>query len=153
MTTLLLLLPLLLPVMYRPAGAGDCMLEFSAHKLGVNALARVTAAAGQQQQQQQQQSLLLSAGKDHAVRLWQISAGANMQQQQQQAGKGSKSSSSSSSSSTAAHCAVVYKGHKEAVQSVAVSPGADMCCSGGWDGQLLLWRTGWCNCMCYFLVV
>jgi WD40 repeat protein len=133
---------LLLPVIYRPAGAGECALEFSAHKLGVNALASVAAAAGQQQQQQ---SLLLSAGKDHAVRLWQISAGSNMQQQQQ-AGKASKLSSSSSS--TSAHCAVVYKGHKEAVQSVAVSPGADMCCSGGWDGQLLLWRTGGCNCRC-----
>jgi WD40 repeat protein len=144
--TILLPTMLLLPVIYRAAGAGECALEFSAHKLGVNALASV-AAAGGQQQQQQQQSLLLSAGKDYAVRLWQISAGSNMQQQQQ-AGKPSKLSSSSSSS-TSAHCAVVYKGHKEAVQSVALSPGADMCCSGGWDGQLLLWRTGGRSCRCY----
>jgi WD40 repeat protein len=139
-----LLLLLLHPFL---AGSGDCRLEFSAHKQGVNALASLKNPASQPQQQQP--SLLLSAGKDHAVRMWQVSAvQQQQQQQQQQASKGATSSISSAS----AQCVVLYKGHKEAVQAVAVSPAADMCCSGGWDGQLLLWRTGGCRFWCCIYV-
>jgi WD40 repeat protein len=109
--------------------------EFAAHKLGVNALAAV-----EQQHKQQQHTLLLSAGKDHSLRLWEIQAGA--------AGKAAGKGSSSSSSS--ARCVVKYEGHKEAVQAVGASPGGGMCCSGGWDGQLLLWRTGELAAACWW---
>eukprot|EP00879_Flechtneria_rotunda_P011935 GHRR01012466.1.p1 GENE.GHRR01012466.1~~GHRR01012466.1.p1 ORF type:complete len:324 (+),score=143.69 GHRR01012466.1:1251-2222(+) len=99
--------------------------------MGVTALAAVSTP---QQQQQQQPSLLLSAGKDHALRLWQLTVGPHQQQQHNGAVNGVTRPS--------AQCVAVYLGHEESVQSVAASPGGDYCCSGGWDGQLLLWRTG-----------
>jgi WD40 repeat protein len=92
--------------------------------MGVNALA---AVANQPDQQQQQQcGMLLSVGKDAAIRMWEVSAAAATRKQQQ------------------ARCLAVYQGHQEAVQCVAANPAGNMCCSGGWDGQLLLWSSGVC---------
>jgi WD40 repeat protein len=131
--------------------AGDCLQEFAGHKGGVNALAAVAAAAAagrqQQQQQQQQHSLLLSAGKDHKLKLWDLGAAGSGAAQQQQNGVSSKkgaakNSSSSSSIAGAVRCVAEYVGHKDGVQAVAAHPDDSWCCSGGWDGQLLLWKTG-----------
>jgi WD40 repeat protein len=118
------------------AGSGDCQQEFAGHKGGVNALAAVPAAATSKQHQQH--SLLLSAGKDHKLKLWDIApATAAVQQQNGASTKGSNSSSNGS-----VRCVAECVGHKEAVQAVAAHPSGSWCCSGGWDGQLLLWKTG-----------
>lgn len=118
-------------------GTGECLQEFAAHKGGVNALAAVAA------RQQQQPLLLLSAGKDHLLKFWSLTT--HQQQQQQHNGIISHKGSAGSIISSV-QCVAEYRGHKEAVQTVAVSPAAgsssSLCCSGGWDGQLLLWRTG-----------
>jgi ribosome biogenesis protein YTM1 len=125
-------------------GAGEAVLEFAAHKGGVNALAPVPAAGGaaaaaaaqkhagrkqqkqqQQQQQEQQAPLLLSAGKDHKLRLWCLQGG-----------------DGGAAPPAAARCVAEYCGHSDAVQAVAADPGGTRCASGGWDGQLLLWRAG-----------
>lgn len=117
-----------------PTDAGQCLQEFPGHKGGVNALAALTATAAGSNTH----SLLLSAGKDHKLRLWQLQAAAASQQN----GVSSKKAGSSSGGNAAVQCVAEYEGHQEAVQSVAASPAGSLCCSGGWDGQLLLWRTG-----------
>lgn len=104
----------------------------------MNALAAVAAAAAGRQQQQQ---LMLSAGKDHKLKLWTLGA-AGFAQQQQQNGVSKKGAHSSSSGQQPPQLVAEYSGHKEAVQAVAAHPAGSWCCSGGWDGQLLLWRTG-----------
>jgi WD40 repeat protein len=53
-----------------------------------------------------------------------------------------KGAHSSSSGQQPPQLVAEYSGHKEAVQAVAAHPVGSWCCSGGWDGQLLLWRTG-----------
>ena len=37
--------------------------------------------------------------------------------------------------------AAVYRGHTDAVESVAVSPAGDLCASGSWDASICVWRT------------
>lgn len=133
--------------MHMHVGAGACLQEFHGHKGGVNSLAAVAAAGHHQQQSPEQHSLLLSAGKDHKLKLWELGSDSGVQQQQQQNGVGSKgkkaaAQNSSSSSGGAVRCVAEYVGHKEGVQAVAAHPGGSLCCSGGWDGQLLLWKTG-----------
>lgn len=139
----LLLRCLLLLLSWLSADAGECLQEFAGHKGGVNALAAVAAAAAAgRQQQQQQHSLLLSAGKDHKLKLWDLGeAGTGAQQQQN--GLNKKGSHRESSGTTSAvRCVAEYVGHTEGVQAVAAHPAGSWCCSGGWDGQLLLWKTG-----------
>jgi ribosome biogenesis protein YTM1 len=121
-------------------GGGHCLHEFAAHKLGLNALAAVPSGVGggskgssSSSKGSSERCLLLSAGKDHALRLWQVCATGQQQQQQQQ---------QDASGAASAQCLVQYSGHKEAVQAVAASPSGTLCCSGGWDGQLLVWQTG-----------
>lgn len=106
----------------------------------MNALAAVAAASSHQQQAAQQHALLLSAGKDNTLRLWDIGPAVPTNHQQQNGT--SKKGASSRSSSGAVQCVAEYRGHTEAVQAVAANPAGSLCCSGGWDGQLLLWRTG-----------
>lgn len=106
-------------------------------------MAAVAAAAAAGHQQPQQQQLLLSAGKDHKLKLWELgAAGSAQQQQQQQNGTSKKDAHSSSGGTCQPHLVAEYAGHKEAVQAVAADPAGSWCCSGGWDGQLLLWKTG-----------
>lgn len=97
-------------------GSQQCIASFAAHSGPVTAVAAVPHT---------HESLLVTGGKDHMVRLWQVA--------EEQA-----TASSSSSTSLVA----VYAGHKDAVEAVAVSPSGDRLCSTGWDGAVYLWQTG-----------
>ena len=100
-------------------------MKFTAHAGGVNSCAPLTNSSSSSSSTT---DLLLTSGKDHMVRLWQLP----------------------SSSTTDTFAAVqggpvniaVAQGHKDAVQAVAASPSGQLCCSAGWDGKLLLWDTG-----------
>ncbi|KAG1674240.1 hypothetical protein FOA52_013860 [Chlamydomonas sp. UWO 241] len=85
-----------------------------AHGPGVTALAWLPSTQGSGR-------LLLTAGKDHAVRLWQVD--------EERGG-------------ATVRAVAEYAGHGDCVEGVAVSPGGDNFASCGWDGGLLLWRTG-----------
>ena len=37
--------------------------------------------------------------------------------------------------------AAVFRGHTDAVESLAASPGGDLCASGSWDASIRIWRT------------
>jgi WD40 repeat protein len=108
---------------------GKCtaVVDFAAHEDGVNDLVSLpggphNSAAGTDLQ-------LLSCGKDRTARLWAL-------QQQDSTGGGSSSKRSS------VQCLAVCEAHTDAVQCVAASPAGGVCASGGWDGQLLMWRVG-----------
>lgn len=64
-------------------------------------------------------SLALTAGKDHKVRLWQLQAAGEQPE-----------------------LLATYNGHTDSVQGIAASPNGSRLCSAGWDGQLLISRTG-----------
>jgi WD40 repeat protein len=103
-----------LPLTHAPAdGTGLSQhMKFTAHPGGVNFCTPLTSSS--------RQNLLLSCGKDHTVRLWQLP----------------------SSTGGTPTLVAVAQGHKDAVQAVAASPDGELCCSASWDGQLLLWDTG-----------
>lgn len=65
-------------------------------------------------------------GKDHSIRLWTIP--------EQQA--------TQSIDTGPLGCAAVYKGHTDAVEAVAASPSGGSFCSGSWDANVHIWRTG-----------
>ncbi len=92
----------------------QCQATFHAHADGVNAVACLPAGQGQ--------GLVLSAGKDHHVRLWQATQ--------------------EDSGSWACHVVAQCVGHADAVEGMALSPSGDRLATCGWDGALLLWRTG-----------
>jgi ribosome biogenesis protein YTM1 len=98
--------------------------KFTAHAGGVNSCFHLTNSSSTQAP-----PLLSSSGKDHTVRLWQLYP-----------------SSTSDTPAGAVQVSpvniAVAQGHKDAVQAVAGSPSGQLCCSAGWDGQLLLWDTG-----------
>jgi WD40 repeat protein len=104
-----------------PAGQGECSTSFAAHASPVNALAALPAAQGGAAG-----ALLMTASKDHSLRLWQL--------------PGSSPAGAAGAGEVAA--LALYQGHTDGVECVAVAPSGSRCCSGGWDGQLLLWRTG-----------
>ncbi len=98
-------------------GSAECTLSWRAHEGGVDAV-----ACGPEGAQQQQQQLVYTAGKDLSLLMWRVLPEEGGQQLLARfAGEG---------------------GHTDAVQSVAVSPGGALLASGGWDGQLLLWKAG-----------
>lgn len=104
-----------------PLGAGSGQLSSStqAHSKGINAVAILPTAQG---------PLALSAAKDHTVRLWSAPAMQASPMEAQQA--------------ATATCLAVYKGHTDAVEDVAASPSGTTFCSGAWDGNVHIWRTG-----------
>lgn len=106
------------PVPAVTAGAHDCVASFAAHDGGVNDLAPVPPPASSDGRGGS--GMLLSAGKDRTLCLWRLLPGAG----------------------AGATALARYVGHSDAVECVAAAPSGDRCCSGGWDGQLLLWRTG-----------
>ena len=65
-------------------------------------------------------------GKDHSIRLWTVP--------EQQA--------TQSMDTAPLGCAAVYKGHTDAVEAVAASPSGGSFCSGSWDANVHIWRTG-----------
>ncbi|KAL3144301.1 hypothetical protein ABBQ32_004065 [Trebouxia sp. C0010 RCD-2024] len=97
---------------------GQLSSSTQAHSKGINAVAILPAAQG---------PLALSAAKDHSVRLWSAPA---MQ------------ATSPAEVQQAATCLAVYKGHTNAVEDVAASPSGTAFCSGAWDGNVHIWRTG-----------
>jgi len=95
---------------------GSCLASFAAHAGGVTAAAWLPAAQG---------SLLLTAGKDAAVRLWQL-----------------PETQGSKVKSLTAAAVSVCAGHSDTVAALAVAPTGELAASGGWDGKLMLWQTG-----------
>ena len=100
-----------------PADAGQPLTHVKAHKNGINAVSQLPSHQG---------PLALSAGKDHVIRLWSIPA----------------LQATPSGNAEVAKCLAVYKGHSDAVEAVASSPSGAAFCSGSWDGNVHLWRTG-----------
>ena len=95
-------------------GEMQCQTTFHAHADGVNAVACLPAGQGE--------GLILTAGKDHLVKLWQSSSGPK--------------------DSWSCRLVAQYAAHADAVESIALSPSGDRMASCGWDGALLLWRAG-----------
>ena len=99
-----------------PSGEMQCQATFQAHADGVNAVTFLPSSQGQ--------GLILTAGKDHLMKLWQASP------------------PSAPKGSWACRLVAQYVGHSDAVEGLAVNPSGDRVASCGWDGALLLWRTG-----------
>ena len=100
-----------------PTGAGELVSSTQAHKQGINAVSCLPSSQG---------ALALSAGKDHSIRLWAAPA----------------LKATSSGAVQPPTCLAVYKGHTDAVEDVAASPSGSAFCSGAWDGNVHIWRTG-----------
>jgi len=92
----------------------QCQAVFNAHSAGVNAVACLPTSQGE--------GLVLTAGKDHTAQLWQVLPQA----------KGA----------WACRMLAKYTGHSDAVEGLAANPSGDRLATCGWDGALLLWRTG-----------
>ena len=95
----------------------QCEATFQAHADGVNVVASLPSSQGE--------GLVLTAGKDNLVKLWQTTPSAR--------GTGG---------SWACRLLAQYAAHTDAVEGLAISPSGDRVASCGWDGALLLWRTG-----------
>lgn len=96
---------------------GELISSTQAHKQGINAVRCLPSLQG---------ALALSAGKDHSIRLWAAPA----------------LKATSSGGAQAPTCLAVYKGHTDSVEDVAASPSGSAFCSGAWDGNVHIWRTG-----------
>ena len=99
-------------------GNGQLSSSTQAHSKGINAVSILPSGQG---------NLALSAAKDHTVRLWSAPA---------------LQATSSGEAQEGAVCLAVYKGHTDAVEDVAASPSGGAFCSGAWDGNVHVWRTG-----------
>lgn len=95
---------------------GEEASSWAAHKGPVQAAAVVASAAGQG-------PLLLTAGNDNVAVLWRGLAAA--------AGGGGTP-----------EAAALLKGHSDTIQDAAAAPDGNLCCTGGWDSRLLVWRCG-----------
>jgi ribosome biogenesis protein YTM1 len=73
----------------------------------------------------------MSAGKDAAVRLWQVSPEAKL-------GRAGKPQAAALTLRQVAVCV----GHTDTVAALAVDASGTTAASGGWDGKLLLWSAG-----------
>lgn len=100
--------------------AGTNLATFAAHPGGVTAASWLPTAQG---------SLLLTAGKDAAVRLWQVPL----------AGGGGRAKGQAAEAPTLVSAC---SGHTDTVAALAVATRGDIAASGGWDCRLLLWKTG-----------
>ena len=89
--------------------------SFAAHKGAVKAAAVVASNTNA--------PLLITGGDDCCARVWSWP-------------------SSNSASSSVPELQAVLTGHTASVQAVAVSPEGDRCVTGGWDGQILMYRCG-----------
>lgn len=109
------------------ADKAQCVGSFTAHAGGVTCMAAVAGGgdAG---------PLLVTGGRDYELHLWRLSP----------ASASGSGRNGASSANEAGSLVAVYRGHEGEVACVAASPSGAMCCSGGWDGQLLLWRAGAC---------
>ncbi len=96
-------------------GGGE-VCSWAAHKGPVQAATAVASAAGEG-------PLLLTAGNDNVALLWRGLAAAAR-------GGG------------APEAAAVLKGHGDTIQGAAAAPDGNLCCTGGWDSRLLVWRCG-----------
>ncbi len=105
---------------------GSCLASFAAHSGGVTAATWLPTGQG---------SLLLTAGKDAALRLWQVPASEGGSTR---SGKGKAAAGGGVVASAVSVCA----GHTDTVSALAVAPSGELAASGGWDGKLLLWQTG-----------
>eukprot|EP00798_Chlamydomonas_sp_ICE-L_P019457 gene19457-26119_t len=93
----------------------ECTLVLPAHPGGVNAVACIPHVKGA--------GLIASAGKDQTLKLWKLS--------------------DAEGATPTADCIASYSdGHTDAVQGLAVSPSGSSLVSCGWDGKIVLWRTG-----------
>ena len=101
------------------AGSGKLGTSVQAHSKPINAVSILPSAQG---------PLALSASKDHTIRLWSTPA--------------LQSAAAAPAAQQPASCVAVYKGHTDAVEDVAVRPGGAAFCSGAWDSNVHIWRTG-----------
>lgn len=90
-----------------------CTDTWRAHPGGVNAVVCVSPAAAAASASGR---VVVSAGKDAAVHMWQVTPGSGAQ------------------------LLASFPGHTDAVQALAVSPGGDLMVSCGWDGSMRVWR-------------
>ncbi|KAK9821782.1 hypothetical protein WJX81_002702 [Elliptochloris bilobata] len=110
-------------------GAGACISSVRAHRGPVHAVAALPRAHG---------AALLSAGKDHIIRLMRapgLDAAASRTNPAHQANEAAPPMEP-------LEVAAVYRGHTDAVESLAPSPAGDLCASGSWDASIRVWRTG-----------
>lgn len=92
----------------------ECACSYLAHEGPINAVASVPGSGN---------ALAVTAGKDHAVRLWHL----------HRHGKQPEWTSTRIAS---------FSGHTDCVEAVAVSPDGGRLATGSWDGSLRLWRCG-----------
>ena len=125
------------------AGELQCVGSFHAHGLGINNLKCVSmdgggghsvSASSRGPTLPPQPLLVLSAGKDHMVRLWRVVPGSVAPDLD---GSGSRVVAEASSTLVAS-----YSGHVDSVEGLALSPNREQCCSCGWDGAVFIWRSG-----------
>lgn len=96
------------------AAAAGPSSSFAAHRGPIKAAVALRSSAGQ---------LLLTAGGDMVGRVWRGVGEAGDEAGQPQA-------------------VAVLRGHSEGVEAAAASADGRACCTGGWDGKLLLWQSG-----------
>lgn len=96
------------------------LLQLAAHTGAITALALRPVTASKAQGP----AMLLSCGKDRLARLWEVEA------------------STSAGGAPSVTPLATLVGHTDALQCAAASSAAQRCVTGGWDGQIRLWRFG-----------